>query len=245
MTISNMASLSVNTAYAYANYNNSIRNGASGNRINSAADDAAGLAISSSMDAQIATSSQQIKNNQDLQSMSAVKEGALSSVSEQLSRMKTLASSATKSFYGEEERSAIQMEIDSIKDDIKGIYDNAEFNGKKLFEDNAFDDLGISDFSVVDGNYDSDTIEDAINKVSLDRGEEGAETNSLQSTIDYLRNSTYNLTSSMSKISDQDMFKLASKLSKDKTMSSIQMLMQNNQQGLLKQMQYNFLNMLA
>lgn len=245
MTVNAMANFSVNSAYAYANYSKTLRNGASGYKINSAADNAAGLAVSSSMEAQIATSSQQIKNNQDLQSMSAVKEGALSSVSEQLSRMKTLASSATSSFYGEEERSAIQMEIDAIKDDIQDIYGSAEFNGKKLFEDDAFDKLGISDFSVTSGDYDTDTIESAINQVSLARGKEGAETNSLQSTIDYLRNSTYNLTSSVSKLTDEDMAEMARKLSRDKTMSSIQMLMQSNQQGLMKQMQYSFLNMLA
>lgn len=240
MTIGGMARMQYNMNSVYAK---SLQQGSTGKRINSAADDAAGLAISSKMESQIAVSDQKATNKLDEISFSDVKEGALSGVAEGLRRIKTLASSANNSFYGDIEKSAVQLEIDGLKNDIKDIYDQTEFNGVNVFEEGAFDELGISDFSVT-GDFDIDAIDKAINSVSLDRAKEGAETNSLRSQINYLNNSTYNLTSSMSRISDTDIASLSTRLEQQKVMFSLKNAMQNNSMNFSSMMTYGMLNML-
>ena len=240
MTIGGMARMQYNMNSVYAK---SLQQGSTGKKINSAADDAAGLAISSKMEAQIAVSDQKATNALDGISFSDVKEGALSGVAEGLRRIKTLASSADNSFYGDIEKSAIQLEIDGLKNDIKDIFDQTEFNGINVFEEGAYDELGISDFNVT-GDFDIDAIDEAINSISLDRAKEGAETNSLRSQIDYLNNSTYNLTSSLSRISDMDIASLSTRLEQQKVMFGLKSAVQKNSMDYSSMMTYGMLNML-
>lgn len=244
MTVSSMAHMQTGISKAYSNYNKFLQKGSTGYKINSAADDAAGSAISSKMQAQVNASSQKALNAQDSMSMSQVKEGALSTVSDNLGKMKKLALSATGSLYGDEEKAAIQLEIDGLKGEIKDIYGKTEFNGVKVFGEDDYKDLGISDFDVTAANPDTDVLDNAISSVSIDRAGEGAKSNSLKSFIDYMSNSSYNTTAAMSRIKDTDIASLSTKLSQQKVLLQYKLMMQGNKQSTMAGLQNGILNIL-
>ncbi len=106
----------------------------SGSAINRASDDAAGLAISEKMRAQIAGLEQASKNAQDGISLVQTAEGALDQTHTALRRMYTLAMQATNGTITAEDRQKIQDEIDARVNEIDRVADTANFNGIKLFD---------------------------------------------------------------------------------------------------------------
>lgn len=112
----------------------SIRQLSTGLRINSAADDAAGLAISEKMRAQIYGMEQAITNAQDGISLIQTAEGALSETHSILQRMRELAVQAANDTMTSEDRNYIQEEIDQLKDQIDMISTSTQFNKKKLLD---------------------------------------------------------------------------------------------------------------
>ncbi|AEG59088.1 flagellin [Desulforamulus ruminis] len=105
----------------------------SGLRINQACDDAAGLAISEKMRAQIRGLYQAQRNIQDGISLIQTVEGALAEIeNSNLQRMRELAVQASNGTVTDQERQMIQREISQIIDEIEAVADNTEFNGKKL-----------------------------------------------------------------------------------------------------------------
>lgn len=106
----------------------------SGYRINRAADDAAGMAISQKMKTQIAGLDQSSRNASDGISVIQTAEGALSEVEAMLQRMRELAVQASNETYTLEDRKAIQAEVDELKSEILRISDNTEFNTKTLLD---------------------------------------------------------------------------------------------------------------
>ena len=109
----------------------------SGKRINSAKDDAAGLAIASSMTSQIRGMNQGIRNANDGISMAQTAEGALDEVSNMMQRVRELAVQATSGTYSEQDRTNIQAEVTQLKDQMTAVLGNTEFNGSKLFNGTA------------------------------------------------------------------------------------------------------------
>jgi flagellin len=106
----------------------------SGFRINRAADDAAGLAISEKMRAQVRGLGQAIRNANDGISLIQTAEGALEETHAMLKRLKELAVQAGNDTYSDEEREYMQMEIDKIKSEIDRIAYSTDFNGIKLLD---------------------------------------------------------------------------------------------------------------
>ena len=106
----------------------------SGYRINRAGDDAAGLAISEKMRAQIAGLDQAQKNAQSGINLVQTAEGALTEVHDMLNRMVTLSTQAANGTYTETDREKIQAEINALCDEIDRIADNSNFNGQKLLD---------------------------------------------------------------------------------------------------------------
>lgn len=104
----------------------------SGFRINRAADDAAGLAISEKMKTQIAGLEQASRNAADGISVIQTAEGALEEVEAMLQRMRELSVQAANGVNTDEDRKAIQDEIDQLNEEINRISDTTEFNTKKL-----------------------------------------------------------------------------------------------------------------
>ncbi|MDA0171066.1 flagellin [Solirubrobacter taibaiensis] len=108
----------------------------SGFRINRAADDAAGLAISEKMRGQIGGLAQAQRNAQDGISLVQTAEGSLSEVHAMLQRVRDLKVQHSNGTLSADDQSAIESEIGQIGSEIKSIVDNTKFNGTKLL-DNA------------------------------------------------------------------------------------------------------------
>lgn len=104
----------------------------SGYRINSAADDAAGLAISEKMRAQIRGLEKAQRNIQDGISLIQTAEGALGSIHETLIRLRELAIQAANDTLIDADRELIQQEVEQMKQGINNIANNTEFNTMKL-----------------------------------------------------------------------------------------------------------------
>lgn len=106
----------------------------SGLRINRAADDAAGLAISEKMRAQIRGLEMAQRNAQDGISLIQTAEGALQEVHSILQRMRELAVQAANDTYTDEDRKELQKELNQLIDEIDRIGDNTEFNTQVLLD---------------------------------------------------------------------------------------------------------------
>src|SRR5690606_9914689 len=105
-----------------------------GKRINSAKDDAAGLAIATSMTSQIRGMNQGIRNANDGISLAQTAEGSLNEVTNMLQRVRDLAVQAASDTYKETDRDNLQAEVDQLTAQIGQVVANSEFNGVKLFD---------------------------------------------------------------------------------------------------------------
>jgi len=121
-----------NLTSAYSRLSTSVQRLSTGLRINSAADDAAGLAIREQMRAEIASLSQGIRNAQDGISLIQTAEGAMSVIDEKLIRMKELAEQAATGTYTNEQRMIIHSEFAAMAAEIDRIATATDFNGVKL-----------------------------------------------------------------------------------------------------------------
>ena len=112
----------------------SLRRLSSGLRINSAKDDAAGLAIASRMAAQVSGLNQAIRNANDAISLSQTAEGALGESSNILRRIRDLAVQAANDTNSGTDRAALQQEVAQLQQEINRVANETEFNGKKLLD---------------------------------------------------------------------------------------------------------------
>lgn len=134
----------------------------SGYKINKAADDSAGIAISNKMRTQIRALDQAARNADDGTSIIQTAEGALSEIESLLQRTRELSVQAANDTYTVDDRYAVQKEIDELLDEIDRIAETTEFNGTKLldgscnrvvtFDEIGMDSLGVSS-SVLSGVY--------------------------------------------------------------------------------------------
>jgi flagellin len=104
-----------------------------GQRINSAADDAAGLAISSKMTSQVRGLDQAVRNGNDAISMIQTADGALIEVSNMLQRMRELAVQAATGTNGATDKAALQTEFAALRSQIDSIATGTTWNGEKVF----------------------------------------------------------------------------------------------------------------
>jgi flagellin len=106
----------------------------SGLRINSAADDAAGSAIASKMEAQVRSLDVAIRNSYDAISMTQTAEGALGEMENILQRVRELSVQASNSTLSSSDRTMIQSEVDALVKEIDNIAENTHFNNVKLLD---------------------------------------------------------------------------------------------------------------
>lgn len=106
----------------------------SGLRINSAKDDAAGLAISDRMTSQIRGLNQAARNSNDGISLAQTAEGALQETTNILQRMRELAVQSANDTNSASDRTSLQAEVNQLKQEMTRIADTTEFNGKKLLD---------------------------------------------------------------------------------------------------------------
>ena len=149
--------------------NDSMAKLASGSRINKAADDAAGLAISERLKAQIRSSAQAQRNANDGISMIQTAEGGLNEVGNIIVRLRELGVQSASDTVGETERSFLNREVQQLKDEMQRIAKSTTWGTTKLLDGSA----GVFDFQVGIGNSpDAD-------RISVDAGASSATTDAL------------------------------------------------------------------
>jgi flagellin len=114
--------------------NGALEKLASGSRINKAGDDAAGLAISEKLKANIRSMKQATRNANDGVSLVQVAEGAMNEISNILIRMRELSIQAASDTIGNSERNYVDLEIQQLKSEVDRIAASTEFNGTKLLD---------------------------------------------------------------------------------------------------------------
>ena len=121
-----------------------------GKRINSAADDAAGLAISSRMTAQIRGLDQAVRNANDGISLLNTAEGALIEVTNMLQRMRELAVQAANDTYTDNDRASLGLEYKQLMIEINRIAQNTQWNGMSILNNNSASGTSIGTGGTVD-----------------------------------------------------------------------------------------------
>lgn len=120
----------------------SLQRLSSGLRINSAKDDAAGLAISERFTTQIRGLNQAARNANDGVSLVQTMEGALSEIGNNLQRMRELAVQASNDTYSADDRAALNAEFSALRDEIDRVVQDTAFNNIQILDGSA-DDLNI------------------------------------------------------------------------------------------------------
>ncbi|MDK2901915.1 MAG: flagellin [Thermosediminibacterales bacterium] len=213
------------------NMSKSLEKLSSGLRINRAADDAAGLAISEKMRAQINGINQAVRNAQDGISLIQTAEGALNEVHAILQRMRELAVQSANGIYTDDDRALLQEEVNQLTSEIDRIATQTEFNKQTLLTGsftnkmlqigaNAGQTITIGISAMTAGASGLDvknvtivsnpstaisTIDTAIERVASTRAKLGAIQNRLEKTINNLGVTVENLTAAESRIRDVDM----------------------------------------
>ncbi len=190
----------------------------SGFRINRAADDAAGLAISEGLRSQVGGLKVAVRNAQDGISVAQTAEGALAEVHSMLQRMNDLAVQYNNGTQNADSQAALQSEFDALSSEIDRIQTSTQFNGVALFNNASVDfqvgttstdvlsvDLSGSVSTLALDITDNTTVTDAITATSTLRGELGAVSNRFEHTINNLNVAVENLSASESRIRDTDM----------------------------------------
>src|SRR5207248_9076544 len=113
-------------------YSASVQKLSSGLRINSAADDAAGLSISEKLRAQVSGLTQAQRNAQDGISMIQTGEGALNETHSMLQRMRELAVQASNDTLSSSDRTSINTELQQLEQEVNGVASRTKFNGQGL-----------------------------------------------------------------------------------------------------------------
>ncbi|PKM17363.1 MAG: flagellin [Gammaproteobacteria bacterium HGW-Gammaproteobacteria-15] len=162
---------------------------ATAKRINSAADDAAGLQIANQLSSSINGKGQGERNLYDGVSLARVYEQGLQGINDNLGELSRLAVAAGNGIYGAQERSALQAEADQYTANIQQVIDNTEFAGKKLFDQD-----GALSFGTGSGSLNLSTVDvasglTAQNIFSIDLSSADAAAASLgniQQSLDYI-----------------------------------------------------------
>ncbi len=204
-----------------------------GKRINSAKDDAAGIAIAASMTAQIRGMNQAVRNANDGVAMAQAAEGGLAEIGNMLQRIRELAVQSASGTYGSDDRTNLNTEVTALKDQITSILTNSEFNGVKLYTGTAgsggtvsvqishdanvtvdlslasttLTTLGINATSVgtaSDAQTAIGSIDSALVTLNTKRAGLGAVQSRLESAVNNLTTNTANLTDARSRIEDAD-----------------------------------------
>ena len=253
-----MTVINTNTAALRAQNGSRIANNAlqvamerlsTGKRINSAKDDAAGLAIASSMTSQIRGMNQAIRNANDGISFAQTSEGALSEVTNMLQRIRELAVQSKSGTYSNTDRINLNAEASALQAQISDVLTNTKFNGVNVFEfdgtNDAGDDIIIAagpgtetvnvakayflntDFAAAD--FMVDTIANAtttivnvdanLTVISTARATLGASQSRLDSVVNNLSNTITNLSDARSRIEDADFSVESTQLAKAQILS--------------------------
>lgn len=247
----NVASLEAqrNLVGTHAMLGKSFQRLSSGYRINSAADDAAGLAISENMRAQVRSYSVAERNTMNAVSMAQVAEAGLGQVSSILIRMRELAVQASNGDLTTSDRNFLDQEFDQLKSEITRLTQSTKFNGKDvlgsatvtidfqigiensntarltvLFGGVNITGMGIGT-AVISGagataaNSAISAVDAALTVISTQRADYGATINRLEHSISNLRSVRTNMSAANSRIRDVDVAEESAALARNQVLS--------------------------
>lgn len=234
---------SISSQSLYNNYQSL----SSGKKINSAADDAAGLAIAEKLESQVNGYDTANRNVGTAQDMTNIADGALGSITDSLQRMRELSIQASNDLYTATDKQAIQDEIDQLKQSISDVASQTQFNTMNLLDgsktsfevvtgptgsdmdvtmpNSTLQALGIEDYDVT-RNFDISAIDKAIETVNSARSKLGAQSNGMDHIMAYNSLASYNTTASQSRIEDLDYAKGISDMKKNELMNTFSLMMQ-------------------
>jgi len=227
-----------------------------GTKVNSAKDDAAGLAIGQTMTAQIRGLNQAVRNANDGINLLQTTEGAMAEQTNMLQRMRELAVQSVNATNSDSQRAYLHNEFRELTSQIADIGTQTKWNTTTVLstatltfqvgvsketvfevkiEDTTNATLGISGLSISTAGSASDALADidtALDTVNAQRSQLGATMNRLTYTADNLSNVSANLANSRSAIMDTDYATASSQLSKNQIIqqAATAMLAQANQQ---------------
>ena len=219
-----------------------------GKRINSAKDDAAGLAIATTMTSQVRGMSQGIRNANDGISLAQTAEGGLNEVTNMLQRVRELAVQSASETYQASDRTAMQQEVTALTQQIDDVLTDTKFNGNVLFSKTSGTDLTFDiqtgansgekitlTSTGIDGSLISasaldvttstlagttmDNVDAALDAINSTRAALGAGQNRLESVMNNLNDNITNLSEARSRIEDADYSAETTKLAKAQILS--------------------------
>ena len=221
----------------------------SGMRINSAADDAAGLAIKENLNAQVKSFSVAERNSNNAISMAQTAESALGQVGSILTRMRELAVQGANGDLGATDRGYLDTEFQSLRSEITRISDSTIFNSKQLLSgaattitfqvginnttsdriDVSFGGVDLAALGIAATNVSGATatnsqaaitsIDTAISTVSSRRASFGASMNRLSTTVSNLQSMRTNMSAAHSRIADVDVAEETASMARNQVLS--------------------------
>lgn len=218
---------------------------ASGKKVNTAADDAAALAISNKLVKEINALNQGSNNIQSGIQVTQIADGAMQSVSENLMDVEANAIQAMNGTMSASDRAILQQSASASMETIDQIANVAQYNGKKLLDgsnknmniytgtssemmSNAnvrVEALGLQDFSLANGNPNMEALDNALNANLTDRSKMGALANGLEAADRVNQVNIENTTAAESRLTDTEMGKAAVDYKTSSTLRSVQDMM--------------------
>lgn len=223
----------------------------SGQRINRASDDAAGLIISERMTSQIQGLNQAVRNANDGISLAQTAEGALGETVNALQRIRQLAVQSQNGINSDDDRAALQKEVSALRQELSRIGSDTQFNNNNILSGGysaAFlvganggqtisvnlsrsggygaSGLGVGTISIATAAEASAalaTIDGAISAVGAARADLGAMTNRFESTIRNITNVSENISAARSQIRDTDFAAETAKLTRNQILQQASM----------------------
>jgi flagellin len=239
-----------------ANLQNSLTQLSTGLRINSGADDAAGLSIANGLQANIAALTQSSSNASDGIGVLQTADGAMSQVTTLLNRAVTLATEASNGGLSADQSTALDTEYQSILTEITNISGTTNFNGTAVFgstpavyetDGSSGGSTTLADTKISDMTSSADAIKEltnitaAIATVAADRGAVGASVNQLTASQNVENTEVTNLQSAVNNIQNADVGKTVANMTQYNVLEQTGMaaLSQSNQsqQSVLKLLQ--------
>lgn len=228
-----MSSISFNRNGIYNSYSRL----ASGKRINKAADDAAGLAIARKMQTEETGLRVGAENAKMGIGVLNVADGALGGVTDYLQRIRELALKSMNGTTSDSDKQIYQNEINQLKDGIQSLAKDTSLNEQKLLDgsmadldlvtspsgggmsikmaNSTLEALGIADLDVTSDDFSLESIDKALDIVSMQRGSLGASTNRLEHNYNFNVSSSLMQTASRSRLEDLDFPKAVSEKKKE------------------------------
>ncbi|MGN0350692.1 MAG: flagellin [Roseburia sp.] len=240
-----ISSVSSNSYTSYGKF-------ASGSKLQSAADGAAELTIAEQEKTQITGYEVGNRNIQSAKNVLDISDQALGSINDYLQRIRELSLQAMNTAtVTDADRENIQKEVEQLKQGMEDVASNTQYNTKNLLDgtNSSFQiatdangsskaittanaklqALGIADYDVT-GNFDLQTLDDAIAKVNENRSSMGAQSNTLDYASGYNSNASYNMTGAESRLEDLDYPKAISDVKKEQLLNEYSLMMQKKQQ---------------